>query len=485
MINNHSEEKHCPLMIKVEKALNQTRWANVTVVLFHPYNYDDIVRVIEMEQVVSVVINADSCWIPARDYCRFGVYYPEKPEWVLPNTISSRIILVDNASLSARMAIQAILKGVREVFFCEKGGDERITNYISRTIWQRIIKNSISRSVRKKLFTGSELKDRSSDDDTDAILKPDMFDANKVLMINSALAWGGAERQLVNTMIGLNSRDWKVDLLCEALNYVPDSDFFEWRLEERGLKAEQIRQDSAQFSEVLTEDQILAVKQRAAKLSPPLRDSIVPYALEILARKPGVVHAWQDQTCIKAGLAAVIAGVPKIVLATRNVSPVNFAYYQDYMPEAYKILIKHPNVRIINNSKAGVQDYCKWLECKSDKFDLVYNGIEFEDMRTPTKEESAAFRKKLGISSNTVLLGGMFRLYEEKDPFLWLETAVEVAKKLPELEFIIFGVGPLKEKLLEHMVNVGMAGTPAPSGNRKKSKSCNVNYGYILINFKI
>lgn len=107
-----------------------------------------------------------------------------------------------------------------------------------------------------------------------------------------------------------------------------------------------------------------------------MAEEILNLVEEFKRRRPAVVHAWQDSTSIKVGIAAVIAGVPRIVLASRNLTPVNFGYYQEYMRSAYQALSEVDSIIFLNNSSAGAVDYCRWLEIPQDRFQVVRNGVD-------------------------------------------------------------------------------------------------------------
>ena len=85
-----------------------------------------------------------------------------------------------------------------------------------------------------------------------------------------------------------------------------------------------------------------------------LCDDVVYYMRELIELRPEVVHAWQDATNIKVGIAAALLGVPRIVLSTRNMAAVRFAYYHPYMWPAYRALERLPNVVFVNNSPRRV-----------------------------------------------------------------------------------------------------------------------------------
>lgn len=268
---------------------------------------------------------------------------------------------------------------------------------------------------------------------------PEEFCYNRILMINSALAWGGAERQLVNTMIGLSHRHYDVSLACENLGLVPDSDFFEPE-----LKRHQIPYGSLWCVGRAGKHNgyLERLPGRDLKRLPSVYfEKLRPYIQAIKAVRPAVIHAWQDQTCVLAGVAAAIVGVPRIILSTRNVAPVNFAYHQPHMRSAYRALSTHPAVRFINNSNAGAADYAKWLDLPISTFTVVYNGFDFD------REAGVDARPSAALMSNAPIIGSIFRFYSEKDPLLWIETATIVARRRPDAHFVIAGTGPLEQQV--------------------------------------
>ena len=117
-------------------------------------------------------------------------------------------------------------------------------------------------------------------------------------------------------------------------------------------------------------------------------------------RRPSVVHAWQDSTSIKAGIAAVIAGVPRIVLASRNATPINFTYYQDYMYPAYRALASLESIVFLNNSEAGAVDYTQWLGMPRERFVVVRNGVDLNHLKRIEETVIRDYRQSLGIPAD-------------------------------------------------------------------------------------
>ncbi len=271
---------------------------------------------------------------------------------------------------------------------------------------------------------------------------------NRVLLVNAGLAAGGAERQIVNTLIGLSDSGHceSVALLAEFIDHAPHLDFFLHEVEGHGIEVAQV-----QHAVTLADDGLsslpLSLAELAADLPVGILEEILNLVEEFRNRRPSVVHAWQDSTSIKAGIAAVIAGVPRIVLASRNVTPMNFTYFQDYMESAYRALASLESVVFLNNSEAGARDYVTWLGLKRERFVVVRNGVDLGYLKRVEADVVRDYRQSLGIPADAKVVGSVFRFWEEKRPMLWLQSAALLAQQYPELRFLIIGEGPLRKEM--------------------------------------
>lgn len=291
----------------------------------------------------------------------------------------------------------------------------------------------------------------------------------RVLLVNAGLAAGGAERQIVNTLIGLrNSQQCEsVSLLAEYIEHAPHLDFFLHELEEQGIEVAQVQHTVTLADEGLS-TLPPAIAELAADLPGSILEEILNLVEEFRVRRPSVVHAWQDSSSIKAGIAAVIAGVPRIVLASRNVTPKNFTYYQDYMYPAYRALAALDRVSLLNNSEAGAADYTLWLDLPSARFVVVRNGVDLGYMKRIGGQAIREYRHSLGIPENAQVVGSIFRFWAEKRPMLWLQTAALVAKRFPETHFLIVGEGPMRREMESFIDNSGLKGKVHLPGARPK-----------------
>jgi glycosyltransferase involved in cell wall biosynthesis/predicted O-methyltransferase YrrM len=269
----------------------------------------------------------------------------------------------------------------------------------------------------------------------------------RVILVCGNLAPGGAERQAANTLIGLKRRGCDgVSFLAHHLQPGPHKlDFHLSRVRAAGVEAREITRsvpDLRDASVVPT-----AIRDVVGALPDGLLFDIANLVREFEMTRPEVVHAWLDYDCVRAGIAAAIAGVPRIVLSGRNLAPYNFTLNQPFMRPAYRALATLPWVRLINNSRAGANDYAQWLDLEPDNIGVIYNGLDFGDARRLAEPERAALRASYGFTQDTLVIGGVFRFAEEKRPLLWLETAARLAARLPHARFIVFGQGAMEGEI--------------------------------------
>jgi glycosyltransferase involved in cell wall biosynthesis len=280
------------------------------------------------------------------------------------------------------------------------------------------------------------------------LFKPEAFAAGPILHANTALAWGGAERQLVNILNRVPQRlSRPVGLLCLRLGESPEFDFFLPEL----AGATPPPRNTMDLAAALTQLEHLGGPSVPSDIAEALawapKDfvaDVLRFAGEFAVQRPRVVHGWQDGVGLAAGFAALAVGVPRIVVAGRNVRPANFSYYRPYMHAAYRLLATEPRVILCNNSEAGARDYAAWLGIEPARIRVVRNGIDDDRIRRIQGAEIKAFRSELGVPEGAPLIGSIFRLYPEKRPLLWVRAAQLIGQRLPEAHFAVFGSGSME-----------------------------------------
>ena len=204
-----------------------------------------------------------------------------------------------------------------------------------------------------------------------------------------------------------------------------------------------------------------------ARLPRSLRPQLVEMACEFIRLRPDCVHAWLDSQNIWSGVAALAVGVPHIVLSTRNVNPTNFpAWCVPWFREWYQLLLESPRVTVINNSRNGAEDYAAWIGCPPSRFRVVLNGIDPAWISRADPAAAASLRASL-LGGGRRLVGGVFRLADEKQPLMWLEVARRTVAACPGTVFFHAGDGALADDFARAGDDLVRAGSLRILGRRE------------------
>ena len=301
----------------------------------------------------------------------------------------------------------------------------------------------------------------------------DEFASGTVMLVNNALAAGGVERQVVNTLRGLQERGISAGLVCLRLHESAEFDFFLPALVGFPGIVRNIlpaRQAKAILRSIVSREALASMLAAIRWMPFDVQMDVLRFAAEFATLKPSVVHAWQDSANIAAGYGARLVGVPHILVSSRNLIPTNFAYFRPYMLPAYRELASCESIIMINNSEAGAYDYSRWIGVPRERFVVKRNGIEADIMGRPAKDAIAALKAKLGIPDNATVVGSIFRFYAEKQPLLWVETAARVSVLHSNCHFVVFGEGPLQAEALVAATKCGLAGRVHFPGNIENSE---------------
>jgi glycosyltransferase involved in cell wall biosynthesis len=151
-------------------------------------------------------------------------------------------------------------------------------------------------------------------------------------------------------------------------------------------------------------------------------------------------------------------GVPRAIVASRNVRPAYFSYYRPYMHTAYRLLAAEPRVTLCNNSETGARDYAAWLGIEPERIKVVRNGIDATRIHRVAGSRVDALRKQMGVPEGAPLIGSLFRLYPEKRPLLWVQAAELIGQRVPEAHFAVFGAGSMEGHFVREASRRGLGG---------------------------
>ena len=248
--------------------------------------------------------------------------------------------------------------------------------------------------------------------------KPRDFASGPVVMVNNALAAGGVERQIVNTLRVLGQRtDRSFGLLCLRLGEEPHFDFFRPLLDSfPGFvrNATSAAQANRVLATMLPTSTSKRLRLAIGWMPSDVQQEVLRFAAEFATLKPSVVHAWQDGTGIATIYAARMIGVPRTMISTRNVRPTNFGWYRPYMYHAHGEIARCPDIVMINNSQAGANDYANWLGIPVNRFVVKRNGLDTATIRRANPSAVADLRGRLGIPRGASIIGSIFQILRRK-----------------------------------------------------------------------
>ena len=91
---------------------------------------------------------------------------------------------------------------------------------------------------------------------------------------------------------------------------------------------------------------------------------------------------------------------------------------------------------------------------KPSKYKVVYSGMELEPFLNSIPD--TALRDKLGIPADSPVIGTVARLFPLKGYEYFIPTAAIIAKKHPNVKFLIIGNGILKDKIKKDIRRLGI-----------------------------
>jgi glycosyltransferase involved in cell wall biosynthesis len=87
-----------------------------------------------------------------------------------------------------------------------------------------------------------------------------------------------------------------------------------------------------------------------------------------------------------------------------------------------------------------------------DRIVVIPNGIDLDGHGAPVLD----LRARLGIGSDTPIVGTIARLAPQKAPEIFIRACTRVAAQLPQTRFVLIGEGPLAELVSDEIAATGL-----------------------------
>lgn len=299
--------------------------------------------------------------------------------------------------------------------------------------------------------------------------EPAAVEGGPLMLLTGSLGAGGAERQLVHTAVGMARLDVEqrtlrnglildpVSVVARSLRDRKDGAFFLSDLRAAEVPVQSYR-ELPDFAGSLSTSAVRPALSALGFLPWSTAEAVIKLTDWFKAQRPAVVHIWQDGLVYAVGLAALLAGVPRIVLSGRSTPPPDRR--ERYLVEydiIYRSLLRAPGVQLSVNSRHAAKRYAAWLEIDPDRIPVVPNGA----VRLPAVGDADAEAAFHAFAARTqgcsFTLGAIMRLDKVKRPLLWIDAAAGVLARIADARFIIVGDGPLRAKAEARAEALGIA----------------------------
>ena len=421
-----------------------------------PLSPESLATACQDARIAGLVLPDIDAAMPALDESRRGRFHHPPYDWSLPLRRSGVLVFWGpRRRITAAMLRTARQAGVRRIVHMSPTGPrvESTTRMLAAHAVARARHELASRIAPLDAWLG-----RASLPRVRALLRSAPQDrrprdARRIVLVNHSLSMGGTERQLVNTAAALRRRGFAdVTLVCERRHDYGRRDPFGAALEAMAVPIVEVP-DAVDPEHVRRLDDY----RRAARGLPAvLVDDALFYAALFLSLRPDVVHAWQDASNVKAGLGAILAGVPRIVLSLRSLRPSRLDHGASWMWPGYRVLAERRDVSIVANSAAGARDYAAWLGLPAGRIAVVPNAVKSRHWPRRDDPDVKEFRNRHGLGAERVV-GSVFRFYPEKDPLLWLRGCALVAARRKDVRFLLVGEGPMRPRIEAEAARLGLS----------------------------
>ncbi len=228
-------------------------------------------------------------------------------------------------------------------------------------------------------------------------------------------------------------------------------------LRARGVDARLLVLESTKPQDVLAKHlQTLGVPVDRRVMDRHLDLMLLPWLIGYLrAQQPALIQAHLSHAQLYAILAANLVGIP-VITGHHNDDP--FLRRWPFRPLFRQLWRRTAGGVAISSAVAA---FCREIEGGSaDRLRVIRYGVPTPDVTVPYLQEGrAALRAQLGLSINTVVVGCVGRLIEQKGVTYGISAFAQVQRQHADTVLVIVGDGPLRETLAAQAVSLAPAET--------------------------
>ena len=216
---------------------------------------------------------------------------------------------------------------------------------------------------------------------------------------------GGGQRSLLLILERLDKKRFKPFLICPSEGDLTD------KVEKLGIETAIIKMGSLKRLNFISNAGAIFKLKRLIK-----------------QKNIDLVHTDAPRHTFYAGMAARLTGRP-LIWHVRVSDPEKKLYDKFLSKLASKVI---PVSRAVGKRFKGIAH-------KSDKFVVIYNGVDLKEFGPQLADER--FKEEFEIEEDWILVGTLGQLIPSKGQELFLKAAAQVLKLFPDVKFIIVGDG--------------------------------------------
>ncbi len=154
---------------------------------------------------------------------------------------------------------------------------------------------------------------------------------------------------------------------------------------------------------------------------------------------------------------ATLLSVKKVFFTDHSSRPANYTPHRaPFWKRALVRLINYPITRVVCVSKYGCHCMRTLDLLESDRYELVYNGVDLTRVE-PNPARGIEFRRRFGIPDSRSVITQISWIIPEKGIPDLLEVAKVVFARDQNAHFIIVGEGPYREQYMKQTREMGLS----------------------------
>ncbi|MEZ9909398.1 glycosyltransferase family 4 protein [Vibrio sp. 10N.261.51.A3] len=169
-----------------------------------------------------------------------------------------------------------------------------------------------------------------------------------------------------------------------------------------------------------------------------------------------VVHSHSSKTGVIGRVAAKLAGVPMVTHTVHGYAfPAANSKLEKWIFFVMEWLGTKCSDKVICLHEADMKIAEKQLRAKSSQLAILANGVDTEKFSPASEKSRSEVREQLGLPPETVVIGMVGRLWRQKNPQAFVNSAIALLEEQVDAHFVVVGDGELKAELEQQVIQAG------------------------------